>query len=306
MSSAPLPDIAGTTASFIGFGEAAMAFVTGWDGNGPGTINAYDIKTDANDDVAEQKRQDYSKSGVVGCDTLAEALAGSDVIFSMVTASQALSAAQSAAAQFLDDSLFFDCNSCAPGTKNKSAAIITSAGGRYVDVAIMAPVHPKLHQTPVLISGSAATAAAELMARLDMSARIVPGDVGRASSIKMIRSIMVKGIEALVAECVLAGRRAGVDEEVLASLNATYPGFDWQDRAAYMLERVMTHGVRRAEEMDEVAITVDDLGLDGRMARATAKWQRQIGRIDWTEMDGDYIARADSILAELMDPEGKQ
>ena len=80
----------------------------------------------------------------------------------------------------------------------------------------------------------------------------------------MIRSMMMKGLEALVCECVFAGRKAGVIETVLDSLDDTYPGFDWKKRAAYMLERVMTHGVRRAAEMREVALTVDLLGLKAR------------------------------------------
>ena len=110
-----------------------------------------------------------------------------------------------------------------------------------------------------------------------MSAAIHDGPVGSSSAIKMIRSIMMKGLEALVCECVLAGRKAGVIETVLDSLDDTYPGFDWRKRSAYMLERVMTHGVRRAAEMREVALTVDLLGLDGAMSRASVGWQQTVG-----------------------------
>ena len=106
----------------------------------------------------------------------------------------------------------------------------------------MAPVHPRLHRTPLLISGPHVEAAAAAFASLGMSAKIHDGPVGAASSVKMIRSIMMKGLEALVCECVLAGRKAGVIDTVLDSLDDTYPGFDWKKRSAYMLERVMTHG----------------------------------------------------------------
>ena len=85
----------------------------------------------------------------------------------------------------------------------------------------------------------------------------------------------MKGLEALVCECVLAGAKAGVIETVLDSLDDTYPGFDWRKRSAYMLERMMTHGVRRAAEMREVALTVDLLGLDGAMSRASVGWQQR-------------------------------
>jgi hypothetical protein len=98
---------------------------------------------------------------------------------------------------------------------------------------------------------------------------------------------------------VLSARRAGVDREVLASLDASFPGFDWPRRAAYMLERSTTHGLRRAAEMREVAKTVDDLGLTGRMSRAITDWQQDMGDLGLTLDAEGYAARADAILAAL-------
>jgi 3-hydroxyisobutyrate dehydrogenase-like beta-hydroxyacid dehydrogenase len=118
----------------------------------------------------------------------------------------------------------------------------------------------------------------------------------------MVRSIMMKGLEALVCECVLAGRKAGVIETVLDSLDDTYPGFDWKRRSAYMLERVMTHGVRRAAEMREAALTVDLIGLDSAMARASVAWQRAVGDLNLrstAEEVSDYRILADKILERL-------
>jgi 3-hydroxyisobutyrate dehydrogenase-like beta-hydroxyacid dehydrogenase len=167
---------------------------------------------------------------------------------------------------------------------------------------VMAAVHPRLHRTPLLISGPHVEAAAAALASLGMSARIRQGPVGAASSVKMIRSIMMKGLEALVCECVLAGRKAGVIETVLDSLDDTYPGFDWKKHSAYMLERVMTHGVRRAAEMREVALTVDLFGLQGEMSRACVGWQQAIGELGLranAAEAADYGVLADRILAAL-------
>ncbi len=290
--------------AFIGFGEAASAFHSGWRGAGlADTVAAFDVKTGSADAVVRARKwADYVAAGVTGAERAEDALAGAALVFSLVTADQAQAAARNAAAHLAPGALFFDGNSCAPGTKRESAQAVEAAGGRYVDLAVMAPVHSKLHKTPLLVAGPHAAEALATLSALEMSAREAPGPVGTASSIKMIRSVMMKGLEALFLECVLAGRKAGVDEVVLDSLNVTYPGFGFKERAAYMQERVMTHGVRRAAEMREVARTVDELGLAGGMARAAVDWQQRVGdlKLDARAIgESDYRALADAILTRL-------
>jgi 3-hydroxyisobutyrate dehydrogenase-like beta-hydroxyacid dehydrogenase len=290
--------------ALLGFGEAAHAFLDGWRTN-PGfkaSISAYDIKTDSpHAEVRRAKLADYAAANIVGASNAPEAVAGAEAVFSVVTADQAHEAALAALPGLAKGALFFDCNSCAPQTKVRTAADVEAAGARYVDVAVMAPVHPRLHRTPLLISGAHVEAAASALGALDMSARTFEGPVGSASAVKMIRSIMMKGLEALICECVLAGRKAGVIETVLASLDDTYPGFDWKKRSAYMLERVMTHGQRRAAEMREVALTVDLFGLKGEMSRASVGWQQTVGELGLraSASEADYLVRADAILAAL-------
>ncbi len=286
--------------AFIGFGEAASAFVEGWAEARPARLRAFDIKTDSADAaVREGKLRDYRRWQVEGTATLAEALADAGIVFSLVTADQALVAAGRAAACIAPGTLYLDGNSCAPGTKRRAATVIDAAGGRYVDLALMAPVRPALHRVPLLASGPHVQAALGALEALDMGARPAEGPVGAASSIKMIRSIMIKGLEALVAECTLAGRRAGVDAQVLESLEASFPGFRWPDRAAYMLERVTTHGLRRAAEMREVALTIEELGLPADMARAAIAWQQRVGDLRLADAGGGYQGRANAVLAAL-------
>jgi 3-hydroxyisobutyrate dehydrogenase-like beta-hydroxyacid dehydrogenase len=168
-------------------------------------------------------------------------------------------------------------NSVAPATKRAAEAIVTRAGGRYVDVALMGPVEPARRGVPALVSGADAEAAAHLLRSLGFSqVRVIDGAVGRASTIKMLRSVIVKGIEALTAECFLAAREAGVEAEVAASLDAGWPGTDWRQLADYNLGRMRAHGTRRAAEMEEVAATLDSLGGGSEMARATALVQRRL------------------------------
>lgn len=286
--------------AFVGFGEAGQAFVEGWSESGLPDVQAYDIKTDSpNTAVRDGKRADYDKAGVRGHAALVDALAEADVVISVVTADQALVAADAAATAIRPGAFYLDCNSCSPGTKRQSSQLIEEAGGRYVDVAVVAPVRPKLHRAPLLISGPHAQDAMSFFDDMGMDATVTEGGIGAASSIKMIRSVMMKGMEALTLECILAGRLAGVEERVIASLEETFPTWGWGEQAPYNLERVMTHGIRRAAEMRAVTETIKDLGFSGGMAHATADWQQMVGDLRLT-CEGDTLAeRADQILNAL-------
>lgn len=253
---------------WIGFGEAGAAFAPG--AAVPGV--AYDLR----DDPAI--RAAMADAGVARAESCADAVSGSTLIVSLVTADQALAAAQTAAAQPLDGALFCDMNSVAPDTKRAAAQAIAAAGGRYVDVAVMAPVHPRARAVPLLVSGPHAADAADALRRAGFSSIDIAGDaIGDASAVKMIRSVMVKGVEALSAECALAADAAGVLDRVVASLDASWPGADWGRRFDYNLDRMLVHGSRRAAEMDEVVKTLDALGTGSPMSRATAQRQRDIG-----------------------------
>jgi 3-hydroxyisobutyrate dehydrogenase-like beta-hydroxyacid dehydrogenase len=247
--------------SLIGFGEAGSAFAraAGW-----GTsAHIFDIA---------DKQADCDAAGVTRCLSLAEALSGSFAILSLVTADNALAVAEDAAKQLSPGALFFDMNSVAPGTKRAAAQAIEAAGGRYLDVAIMAPVHPARLNVPLMLAGPNAAEGKEALAALGFrNIQCVGEDVGRASTVKMIRSVMIKGQEALTAEMMLAARRAGVTEEVLASL-----GQGWTEKAAYNLERMQTHGARRAAEMEQAALTLASLGVEPLMTKGTIQRQREM------------------------------
>ena len=263
------------TLSFIGFGEAAQAFAEGLQH----PLGTYDRKTDE-ETTRARKQADYRRLQAVGHTSNRAAVSGADLILSLVTADQALAAARASSEAIVPGALYCDLNSVAPETKRAAAVLIEGAGGHYVDVAVMAPVHPARRSVPLLVSGPhAADARDRLLALGFVNLRVLEGPVGAASAVKMIRSVMVKGLEALTAECFLAADRAGVRDEVAASLNASWPGTDWSEKADYNLERMIVHGVRRAEEMTEVVKTLDGLGTGSAMSRGTVERQRAIGRL---------------------------
>jgi len=251
--------------ALIGFGEAGESFAraSGWQGE----TRAWDIKP--------ERRAAMADAAVEAGADAAATLADRAFVLSLVTADQALAAARDYAPLLIAGALWCDMNSVAPDTKREAAAAIEAAGGRYVDVAVMAPVDKGL-AVPLLISGPHAIAAQPLLASLGFSnIRVVGEEVGRASAIKMIRSVMVKGLEALSSECAAAAEAAGVFDDVMASLDASEKNASWADKVAYNRERMATHGARRAAEMEESARTLQGLGVEPGMTRGTIRLQRE-------------------------------
>lgn len=254
--------------AIVGFGEAGRCFARHSDW--ARSAAAYDIKLDGGDRCAMAAAM--RAADVVVAASLAE-LADARTILCLVTADQSLVAAEMMASHIGRGALYVDCNSVAPQTKRQSAAMIESAGARYVDAAIMAPVDPLALAVPVLVAGEAAADAEAVLTQLGFTnVRHAGHDVGRAATIKMLRSVIYKGMEALTAECVLACDRAGVLDEVLASL-----GSEWPALADYRLDRMMTHGTRRAAEMREAVATLEQLGIDPLMTRGTVAVQAALG-----------------------------
>ncbi|MEA2930193.1 MAG: hypothetical protein QOG38_2621 [Hyphomicrobiales bacterium] len=262
---------------FIGFGEAGQAIAAGLREAGVESIAAWDILFP--DERGAALKQAGEKIGARLASSAAEAIANSDIIVAAVTAASSLDAAKSVAPHLAGNPYYLDINSVSPGRKHETARLLDGAA-RYVDVAILAPIHPRRHQTPLLLSGPHAQAVLPLLVdELEMRGTIASDQVGAAAALKMIRSVMIKGIEALTAECFLAAQRAGMTDEVAASLKNNYPALDWDKVIEYNLERMASHGIRRADEMEQVAATLIELGIAPLMTEATVARQREMGEL---------------------------
>jgi 3-hydroxyisobutyrate dehydrogenase-like beta-hydroxyacid dehydrogenase len=253
----------------LGFGEVGQQLAVELKPR-VGSLCAWDLKFP---DPASGPALAASRLGVEAGEGAAQAVATADVVISAVTAAQAGAAASSVAPNLAPDTWYFDLNSCSPDAKKWAGSVITKAGGRFVEAAIMSPIHPAGAASPMLIGGPHANAFLALSRQLGfVKTRILSDKLGSAAAAKMCRSVLVKGLEALVLESLLAARRHGVDAEVLESLQ----GFridDWRQSARYMASRALLHGARRAEEMREVARTVGEAGLTPHMSSASAVWQ---------------------------------
>jgi 3-hydroxyisobutyrate dehydrogenase-like beta-hydroxyacid dehydrogenase len=206
-----------------------------------------------------------------------QALCGqAELIVSAVTASSTLAVAEQAAAHIRPGCFFLDLNSASPGTKQQAARCIEAAGGHYVEAGVMTSVPPYGVRVPMLLGGARAAELAPQLKAWGMDATVVSEQLGVASAIKMCRSIMIKGLEALVIESYATARRYGVEDHVLPTLAETFPSIDWHKQGAYFFSRVVQHGQRRADEMREAARTVQEAGFEPLMTAPIADKQQWV------------------------------
>ena len=260
---------------FVGFGEAGFTIGNGLKSAGIDRLFAYDIATDSADRGPQIKAR-AAEAGATLVQGSGELARAADIIFSTVTSSSALDAARQTAPFLTSRHTYADLNSVSPALKREVDEVIGATGASFVEAAVMAPVSPYGHRVPMLIGGPSAQRFVALMTPLGMRLEAIDGRVGKAAAVKMCRSIVVKGIEALLAECVLGASQYDADDKVFASLQETWPGIDWKQLADYTMGRVVVHGERRAREMEEVAETLRAIGVDPIMAEATARRQ------DWS------------------------
>jgi 3-hydroxyisobutyrate dehydrogenase-like beta-hydroxyacid dehydrogenase len=289
--------------SFIGFGEAGQAIAAGLHDAEAAQMTAWDILFPQ---TAGNRLRRAAESSAVRCAaSAADAVRDAELVISAVTAASSGDAAESVKPHLCGNPFFLDINSVSPGRKQNTAKMLGGAA-RYIDVAVLAPIHPARHQTPMLLAGPDSEAVAPKLAALGMRASIAGAEIGAAAAIKMVRSVMIKGIEALTLECFLAAARAGVIDEVAASMRNNYPGLDWAKIVPYNLERMAVHGERRAAEMEEVAETLRELGVEPLMTNATVKRQREMAEIGQQQsvrsvLDKDRAAMLRAISAAARD-----
>jgi 3-hydroxyisobutyrate dehydrogenase-like beta-hydroxyacid dehydrogenase len=254
----------------VGYGEVGKIFGSALAAHPGVTVCAWDVLLFG---PAPTMRAHATGAGVLLMQGLAPLLERADVVISAVTASQAEAVAIEAATTIRRRTWFLDLNSASPGTKVRSSEQIDAAGGCYVEAAVMTSVPPYGITVPMLLGGAHAEGLRTLLAPFGFDMTIAAPQVGVASAIKMCRSVIIKGLEALVVESFTSARAYGVEERVLASLQETFPGLDWDEVGSYLFSRTALHGKRRAEEMREVAVTVQEIGLEPLLAAAIARRQ---------------------------------
>jgi 3-hydroxyisobutyrate dehydrogenase-like beta-hydroxyacid dehydrogenase len=264
--------------ALIGFGEVGGIFGSDFSSSGF-EISTFDILLESEPSRSGMLAK-ARNAKVRACDKLEEALTRADLVISAVTACSAANAARSAAPHLRSGQTYLDINSVSPDTKREIERAISESPAQFVEAAVMAPVSPQRLKVPMLLGGPHAAQAAGRLQRIGMNAKAVSERVGVASAIKMCRSIVIKGMEAIVVESMLTARRYGAEQPVLESLAATYPGMGWEGALPdYLISRVAEPGKRRAAEMREAAQAIVDAGLEPLTALGTAQRQDWLAQV---------------------------
>ena len=288
----------------LGYGEVGRILAEDLRQKGVTDVSAFDLKLATGE--AGPLEDHAGRHGVRLARSHADLAGRADLIVSAVTAAQTVRAAEACARGVKPGTWFLDFNSASPGAKQRAARAIDGAGGRYVEGAVMTSVPPQRMRVPLLLGGARARELQPLLNALGFDSSVASDRLGVASATKMCRSIMIKGMEAMMIESLTTARASGVENEVLASLAETFPGIDWEKQANYFFQRVILHGRRRSEEMREAAATVREAGLEPWSAAGTAERQAWVADLAQAGLFGDKAAaradwriEADRLLAAL-------
>jgi len=286
------------TIGLLGFGEVGQRLADDLSALPDVSLCAWDVqfRTEGSGPVLAVR----SRSRVAAVGSARELAGDCDLVISAVTAKEATAAAASVLGGVAPGTFVLDVNSVAPGTRRRTAETIESAGGRFVEAAVMSPIAPAGIASPMLLGGPHAAEFRQMAVPLGFSnSSVCSADWGVASATKMCRSIMVKGVEALFAESLLTARHYGVESSVIASLDNLFGSGDQAALARYMILRSVRHGERRNEEMREAAETVEEAGLEPWMSRASARRQGWVSQFKAALDCEDLDSVLDSIRSEM-------
>jgi 3-hydroxyisobutyrate dehydrogenase-like beta-hydroxyacid dehydrogenase len=264
---------------FIGFGEAAKVLAGGLKAAGLSPL-AYCRGARHAPPYTAEFRQEAAALGVRLVDTLEELARDAEVLISAVSPGAAGAVAAESARLLGPRHLFVDVNAVAPATKDAIAAGVAAAGARFVDAELMGAASLYGAAVPLYVSGSGAEAFRQAFASLGLNVTLVPGAPSAAAALKMLRSVVTKGMEAVIVEAMFAAFRAGVAREAFAAITEPMDAVKFSDFARMCLTSDPIHSGRRAEEMRSVSEVVRRLGVEPIMTDAAQRrlaWSAGLG-----------------------------
>lgn len=268
------------TIGFVGYGELGQC-VTGGLSKAGADVGVFDLLVETPQE-AKRLQGIADQAGVILAKTREELSARTDIFISAVTCSDAVTAASQMAPYLNENQIYVDLNSTSPAVKQQVRDVIEGAGAQFVEIGVLGGIATKGYDVALLLCGKEAQTVADVLSSYGMDTECIDAETGAAAAVKMFRSIVVKGIEALMLECVLAAEQYGATKQVLDTIEDNYPGVG-VDMANFFTTRTAVHAERRSHEMEEVAETLKAMGLDPIMSDASARRLGEVAKLGLKE-----------------------
>lgn len=253
---------------FIGFGTVASEFSRGFDRSGLLEVWAYDkILEDPLQKGKMQKRAAELNVKLAG--DIASLIEGCEIVLSTVTVDAAIEVAKQSASFLGKQNTYVDLNSTSPGTKREIAHIVETTGANFVEGAILGAIGSYGLRVPIMVCGEEVEEFQNLMGQVGMDLTYVGKAIGKACTIKMLRSVFAKGVEALLVEMLQGAVRHDVENYVMENICKYMDGSSFFSIANNWLTTHAVHAERRFWEMEQVIETLREIGVEPIMATAT-------------------------------------
>lgn len=286
--------------SFIGFGELGAGLAERLGASGAHEMRAWiRERSDRAADSALNER--VASAGVERRLSLGEAVAGADAVLSVVPGSASRPSAERAAELLDRGTLYVDLTTTAIADKEAGARAVQQAGGRYVDAAVLGAAAVAGVTLRIVASGDGASEWRDLSRCDGLSTQVLEGPAGRATQLKLIRSAYMKGRDALVVETLLAARRIGVENRLVASIEGAGERVPFSDLADRVLRSLALHAGRRAKELGDSADALLAAGVDPRLAQAGADVLRRVADAGLREEFGGERPESGAEVLALLD-----
>jgi len=244
---------------FIGFGEVASIFSKEMSCKGA-EIRIYDVLISQKGGLETIKKRMLNDN--IQISSLEEVITKSDYILSTVPSQFAKSVAKNCVGYLRPKKVYIDLNSTSPFIKIEVSKIIQSAKADFVEGAILGAVGVTGSKTRILVTGEKGKEVAEVFNKLGMNVSYYSPEIGKASMFKMLRSIFSKGLEALILECLIAGKKAGIEKDLWDDITDFMSKKPFDQIAANWIQTHVVAHERRYYEISQVVETMKKIGVE--------------------------------------------
>lgn len=282
---------------FIGFGEAAYHIARGLSGEGFGPMAASDVMWQ-DERFGPSIRKRAEETGVTLLSSSDACIGRAEFVCSLTSAAVAVRVASGIVPKLAAGQAYVDMNSAGPSVKEEIAALEHAAGVQICDAAVMGTVPGNGHRVPMFLAGDGAKAFCDAMTPFGMRLTVLDRPAGSASAIKMLKSVVMKGLPQLMLESFIAAERYGVLDTLVGSLSSSLNGKTVEQLADTFVARTAIHAARRADEMRDVQKMLIGLSCDRRMTDATIEKLDDLAAQGWREKlgpDGGSMKFRDAI-----------